>query len=145
MKSLTIIWIGLALLGCQQKGGQRLPILGETSIDEATGQVTYYTAPAFAFTNQTNEIITHQSIKGKVHVVDFFFTSCPTICPKLTNHLKRAQDRFQDEEKVGILSYSIDPRHDTPEKLSRYATAYNINNEKWWLFNCLWGCYFFKV
>ncbi|MEO1053626.1 MAG: SCO family protein [Bacteroidota bacterium] len=120
-----------SLLACENRTGDALPILGETTVDEKTGNVVYYQAPAFSFTDQLNQTISNADFDGKVYVVDFFFTSCPTICPKMTNHLKRVQDHFEDEKGVGIISYSIDPEHDTPERLSAYADHYGIDQAKW--------------
>lgn len=118
-------------LSCQYSGENELPILGETSIDEETGEIIYYQAPAFLFTNQQNRTVSEKDINGKIYVVDFFFSSCPSICPKMTTHLKLVQDHYGNEKRVGIISYSIDPEHDTPERLATYAKNYDINASQW--------------
>lgn len=87
--------------------------------------------PHFAFTNQDNQIISELDYKNKVYVVDFFFTSCPTICPIMTQNLKTIDKAIGKNEKFGIVSVTIDPRHDNPMVLKQYAEKYQINNLNW--------------
>ncbi|MEM6718003.1 MAG: SCO family protein [Bacteroidota bacterium] len=131
MKTVRFFQIVLAflLMSCAQE--ERLPILGETTIDPETGKTVYYRAPEFELINQLNEKASSDAFEDKIQVVDFFFTSCPTICPQMTNHLKLVEDHFQDNNRVSIISYSIDAKNDTPERLKEYANSYNINNDKW--------------
>lgn len=119
----------LMLFSCSQK--ETLPIFGETSIDKETGELVYYKAPEFQLTNQFNELNKSEDFIGKIQVIDFFFTSCPTICPQMTKHLKLVEDEFQAEERLAIISYSIDSKNDTPKRLRAYSEAYQINNKKW--------------
>lgn len=120
----------LFLVACSEEE-KALPILGETSIDPATGEVVYYQAPTFALTNQLNQTITNQDFNHKIQVVDFFFTSCPTICPRMTSHLKEVEKSFAHEKEVALISFSIDSRNDTPERLLAYAERYEMDNHKW--------------
>lgn len=90
--------------------------------------------PEFALLNQDSIIVTHHDYKGKVFVVDFFFTSCPTICPKMTRNLVYLQEQLKDYKDFGIASFSITPERDTPTRLKRYAEHYNIINPDWNLF-----------
>jgi protein SCO1/2 len=132
MKTLFKLLIVLAIIsGCVRPSGESLPILGERSLDTQTGEITYYQAPQFAFTNQSNKTITSENFNGKIYVVDFFFSSCPTICPVMTNNLTLVQERFRENERVGIISYSIDPTYDTPERLAAYADLYQVDASKW--------------
>lgn len=125
-----LILILIALLhACNHT--ERLPILGETTIDKETGELVYYKAPEFQLTNQMNKVANNDAFKGKIQVVDFFFTNCPTICPQMTRHMKLVEDKFQNEDRVAIISYSIDSENDTPERLRAYSKAYDINNQKW--------------
>lgn len=118
--------------GCEDhRTSDSLPILGETSVDPSTGSLIYYQAPSFSFIDQLNQGISEEDFEGKVYVVDFFFTSCPTICPQMTNHLKLVQDHFLGEKRLGIISYSIDPKYDTPERLAAYADRYGVDQERW--------------
>lgn len=86
----------------------------------------------FEFVNQDNDTITNETYKGKVYVAEFFFTSCPTICPIMNSNLV-AVDQEIDNPNFGIASFTIDPRKDTPEVLKQYAKDYNITNPNWHL------------
>ncbi|RZS98852.1 SCO family protein [Aquimarina brevivitae] len=87
--------------------------------------------PDFAFLNQDSILITNHDYKGKVYVVDFFFTSCPTICPKMTNNLVYLQDELKEYEDFGIASFTINPRFDTPTRLKVYEERYDITDPDW--------------
>jgi protein SCO1/2 len=104
--------------------------LGQTSTT-FLGNIRYEQVPGFQLTDQFGEKISEQRFKNKIQVVDFFFTKCSTICPVMTTHLKDVQKHFQNEDKVAIISYSIDTKNDTPEELQSYAEHYNINPKQW--------------
>ena len=87
--------------------------------------------PDFAFLNQDSLLITNHDYKGKVYVVDFFFTSCPTICPKMTSNLVYLQNKLKDYEDFGIASFSINPKYDTPTRLKVYEERYKITDPDW--------------
>lgn len=89
--------------------------------------------PEFSFTNQNGEIITDKDYLGKVYVVEFFFTTCPTICPRMNKNLVEIQDEFKDFENFGVASFTITPDIDTPEVLKAYAEKYGISNPNWHL------------
>jgi len=86
--------------------------------------------PPFEFINQNGDTITNQDYLGKVYVAEFFFTSCPTICPIMNSNLV-AVDQEIDNENFGVASFSIDPRKDTPEVLKAYEKQYSITNPNW--------------
>ena len=88
-------------------------------------------APEFSFINQDGDTITNEDYKGKVYLVEFFFTTCPTICPVMNRNLVDIQNEFKKEDNFGIASFSIDPGHDTPEVLKEYAENYGINQDNW--------------
>lgn len=94
---------------------------------------TEHTIPNFAFINQDSLIITQDTVEGKIYVVDFFFTSCPSICIDLTKNLKLVQEAFKDSDEVLILSHSVDPEYDTVSRLKKYGEIHNINSKKWFL------------
>lgn len=85
----------------------------------------------FAFTNQNGKIITQDDYKGKIYVADFFFTTCPTICPKMTDNMVWLQERIKDNPKVMLLSHSVTPDIDTPEVLKAYAKDKGVIDSKW--------------
>ncbi|MAD98190.1 MAG: SCO family protein [Flavobacteriaceae bacterium] len=98
-----------------------------------SGLYTFSKVPAFEFLNQSGEIITNDTYKGKVYVVEFFFTTCPTICPKMTEKMLDIQSDFMNEKDFGIASISITPKIDTPETLKSYAENNGIKHPNWHL------------
>ena len=89
--------------------------------------------PDFAFIDQNGKLITNKDYEGKVYVVEFFFTTCPTICPRMNTNLVQIQNTFKDQTEFGVASFSIMPDTDTPEKLKEYAEKYGITNPNWHL------------
>ncbi|WP_299312328.1 SCO family protein [uncultured Aquimarina sp.] len=87
--------------------------------------------PEFAFLNQDSLLITNHDYKGKVYVVDFFFTSCPTICPKMTSNMVYLQNKLNNYENFGVASFSINPKRDSPRILKKYAENYEITHPDW--------------
>lgn len=88
-------------------------------------------APEFSFTNQDNETITNDFYDGKVYLVEFFFTSCPTICPIMNENMVKLQNAFKFENNFGIASFTIDPTNDTPEELKSHAKSLGVVNPNW--------------
>tara|TARA_R110000796_G_scaffold41772_4_gene103637 strand:- start:249409 stop:250137 length:729 start_codon:yes stop_codon:yes gene_type:complete len=108
------------------------------SIDNNTGDLSYIIlngtkrkVPDFAFINQDSLLITNNDYKGKVYVVEFFFTSCPTICPIMNENLVQIQNEFKEFDNFGVASFSINPDYDTPRVLKEYAEKYGITNINW--------------
>ena len=89
--------------------------------------------PDFSFTNQNGKTITQDDYKGKVYVVEFFFTTCPTICIPMNLNLIQVQNEFKDFENFGLASFTIMPETDTPEVLKKYAEEYGVTNPNWYL------------
>ena len=89
--------------------------------------------PDFSFTNQHGEKITNKDYEGKVYVIEFFFTTCPTICPRMNGNLIQIQNEFKDFDDFGVASFTINPEHDTPEVLKAYAEKYGVTNPNWHL------------
>lgn len=87
--------------------------------------------PDFSFVNQDGDTITNEDYLGKVYVIEFFFTTCPSICPIMNRNLVEVQDEFKGENDFGIASFTIDPAHDTPEVLKEYAANYGVTNPNW--------------
>ena len=85
----------------------------------------------FSFTNQNGKTITNKDYEGKIYVVDFFFTTCQTICPKMTDNMVWLQDKIKDNPKVKLLSHSVFPDEDTVEVLKKYAKEKGVIDEKW--------------
>jgi len=89
--------------------------------------------PEYSFVNQNGATITQDTYKGKVYVVEFFFTTCPSICPRMNENMVKIQNEFFGNSKVGIASFTIDPTTDTPEVLKAYAESYKITKPQWHL------------
>lgn len=89
--------------------------------------------PPFKFVDQHGDTITNKDYEGKVYIAEFFFSTCPTICPIMKENLVEVQKAFKDSDEFGIASFSIDPEHDTPEVLKTYAQNNNIQHPNWHL------------
>ena len=89
--------------------------------------------PEFSFLNQDSLIISNKDYEGKVYVIDFFFTTCPTICPLMSRNLVELQNELREFENFGVASFTINPLHDTPRVLKEYAESYGITDMDWHL------------
>lgn len=87
--------------------------------------------PSFEFINQDSLLITDNDYLGKVYVVEFFFTTCPSICPQMNKNLVTLQDEFEKFDDFGIASFSITPEYDTPGVLKEYAEEYGVTDMDW--------------
>ena len=87
--------------------------------------------PHFSFINQDGKTITNDDYKDMVYIVEFFFTTCPTICPRMNANLIQIQNSFKDYKNFGVASFTINPEHDTPEVLKAYAEKYGVSNPYW--------------
>ena len=110
-----------------------LPILGERYVDDNQDTV-YHSIADFAFVNQVGDTIRKEDMAGKIYVADFFFTTCPTICPVMKKEMLRVYEQFKGEPNFRILSHSIDPTHDTQAVLKDYAEKLGVPNADTWNF-----------
>ena len=85
----------------------------------------------FAFTNQNGKVITQKDYENTIYVADFFFTTCPTICPKMTDNMVWLQNQLKNNPEVKLLSFSVTPDIDTPEVLKEYALEKGVDDSKW--------------
>ena len=104
---------------------------GDNASDEVITLQTIGPAPAFKLTDQNQKSITNADYKGQVYVLEFFFTSCPTICPRMNQSMLHIQNRFFGNPNFGIASISIDPEHDTPEVLKAHAQTLGVKSSNW--------------
>lgn len=123
-----IVFVFLVVLGCQQE--KKLPFLGPKEIGKQ-GDTLYHKIPDFKFLNQDSLWISQKDMAGKIYVADFFFTTCPTICPKMKTQLLRIYDKFAEDDRVRILSHTIDPEYDGARVLNEYAKKLNITSPRW--------------
>ncbi len=110
-----------------------LPILGERYVDDNKDTV-YHSIADFAFVNQVGDTIRKEDMAGKIYVADFFFTTCPTICPIMKKEMLRVYEQFKGEPNFRILSHSIDPTHDTQAVLKDYAEKLGVPDAATWNF-----------
>ncbi|HEV7349945.1 SCO family protein [Telluribacter sp.] len=133
---LAGVFLTAMVAGCGTSE-KKLPILGErdTVTKTVNGKevvdTVYHTIPPFAFVNQYGDTVTQKDVEGKIYVTDFFFTSCPTICPVMKKQMIKVYEEIKSNPDVMILSHSIDPVHDTPEVLREYAQDLGVTGRQW--------------
>ena len=93
--------------------------------------VTFNKVPDFEFTNHNENRITNKNFEGKVYVVEFFFTTCPSICPIMNRKMIAVQNAFYGNPNFGIVSFSITPDIDSPKVLKQYRKDHNITSNNW--------------
>ena len=125
--------ISIFFISCSDKTPDKLPILGRHEyIDTPTGTDTiYHEIKPFSFTDQDSIVVTNDTYKGKIYVTDFFFTTCPSICPLMKIQLLRVYDKYMDNPEVGILSHSIDPEYDDVSVLKEYVERLGVEKGNW--------------
>ncbi len=91
----------------------------------------YHTIADFSLTNQNGKTITPDDYKDKIYVADFFFTTCQTICPVMTDHMLKIQERLKTDNEVLLLSHTVTPEIDSVAQLKKYALEKGVNDAKW--------------
>ena len=147
LKEYKILWITLTILSIFIIGAiyyvlgifptKRLPIYQPAQVSTELVDTTiqhqkrYHKIADFSLTNQNGKTITQEDYKNKIYVADFFFTTCQTICPIMTNNMHEVQKQFITDDEVMILSHTVTPDIDTVAQLKRYAKEKNVNASKW--------------
>jgi protein SCO1 len=139
LRSSTLL-ILFFFTACSAKKENRLPYYNTpeftpifvSSAKEIEGKINH-TIGSFSFINQRGESITEKDIEGKIHVANFIFTSCGSICPVVTKHMKLVQEKFGSNPTVAILSYSVTPWIDNVSRLKNYADENEITSPNWHL------------
>lgn len=135
---LLISVVGLLILftACDSSS-KKLPILGarEAVSKEVNGTVVvdtvYKTIPKFSFLNQDSVEITNKDFDNSIYIADFFFTSCPSICPIMHRNMLKIHDKYKGNEELMFLSHSIDFKYDTPSVLKAYGEKLGISGNQW--------------
>jgi protein SCO1/2 len=128
MKRIICYWILLfTLYSCTEK---KLPVLGNYSIEN--GDTIYAKIPDFNLWTQDSMPFTSQMLENKIHVAAFFFTSCPTICPKVMRNMMRIEEKFSKEKDILYLCYSLDFKKDSIPRLKEYASKLGIENSNFY-------------
>jgi protein SCO1/2 len=137
----TLFLFSILLFACKQE--KKLPILGERQVieKEVNGKIVtdtlYHTVPTFSFINQDGQTVTDKTFEGKIYVTDFFFTTCPSICPKMKQQMLRIYEKYKNDDRILILSHSIS-REDSVPVLKEYAKKIKIESKKWHLVTGKW-------
>jgi protein SCO1 len=142
MRNVFLIAILISIGACEstQKKvviDKKLPYLGRHEYNKTTvnGEeridTVFHRIPDFQFVNQDSALVNMASIEGKIYVADFFFTSCPTICPVMKKEMLRVYEHIKGREDAIILSHTIDPKHDTVALLRDFAERLGVESKNW--------------
>jgi protein SCO1/2 len=135
-----LILISASFFGCANKKSTsvKLPFYNDPDFtpvfienDKEVGKLITHTISDFAFLNQDSILIDQSKVEDKIHVANFIFTSCGSICPVMTRNLKIVSDSLKNESNVILLSYSVTPWIDSPSVLKKYKSENGINNPNW--------------
>jgi len=140
-KSLLVILISTVFLYACSDGSKRLPFLqmqeAAKIVDGKSVKDTVFTKiPPFKLINQDSVVVTNKDFDGAIYVADFFFTSCPTICPTMHRNLMKVYQHFKGNPQVKFASHTIDVKYDTPSRLKAYADKLGLAGRQW---EYLWG------
>ncbi|WP_296618538.1 SCO family protein [Marivirga sp.] len=135
----TLISLTLAACGLENQKNKKaeFPVLGrkqyvEKIVDGKTVTDTVdHTIPDYKLVNQDSNWVTPETFEGKVYVADFFFTSCPTICPTMKKEMLRVYEAYKENDEVAIISHTIDPEYDTVALLKDFAEKLDVEAPKW--------------
>lgn len=147
LKHSNIAILGCLLLGvfaCQNQPQndsrvEQLPYYDNPSFtpqwleEDALSLESFHAIPTFELINQEGNTITEKTFTDKIYVADFFFTSCPGICPKMTDNMAILQEAFKDDDELLLISHSVTPSRDSVPELKKYAIAKGISSDKWHL------------
>ncbi len=114
----------------EHKPLRTLPYFGQKNVVK-NGDTTYHVVKPFCFTNQYNEKVTEETMKGKIYVTDFFFTTCQSICPIMSSELERVYKQFSHQEDILILSHTVSPEEDSVSVLKEYASMHGVKDRRW--------------
>ena len=131
--SITLIAIPVLAFGVVtmlQSKYEKLPVYNSTLNTNKEDKAPHFIQP-FSLINQDGNVFSDVDVNNKIYVADFFFTSCLSSCPKMTNNLKLVQDAFKNDSNVAIVSFTVDPETDTAQRLKWYANLFRINNDQW--------------
>jgi len=140
MRNLLLVTAFLSILilsACQSSNTNKLPILGsrEPVTKEVNGKTVtdtvYHSIPDFEFLNQDSLVITEKTFENSIYVADFFFTSCPSICPIMHRNLLEVYKKYKGNSEVMFISHSIDTKYDTPSVLKSYAEKLGVTGNEW--------------
>lgn len=132
--------VSVVALGCKNET-KRLPFLqmeiSDKIVDGKTvADTSFKTIPSFKLLNQDSVVVTEKDFDGTIYVADFFFTSCPTICPVMHRNLLKIYEKYEGNPEVKLASHTIDVKYDTPSRMKAYADKLGVKGTQW---EYLWG------
>lgn len=130
-KILYIVFAILIFSACASEDDNRSGIIIHQKAADGGLRILKTSFPDFSFQNQNGDVVTQADFKDKIYVVDFFFTRCPSICVPMARQMKRIYDKFERNDKVRLLSHSIDTRNDTIPVLKEYEQKLSVAAPKW--------------
>jgi len=134
---ILLSFVVLCIVSCNQTSTKQLPVYNPSDFDpelvdrSLLNTSENHTVTDFKLINQNGKTITQEDYKNKIYVVDFFFTSCPTICPIMTNNMVKLQDKFINNNEIMFLSLSVTPKIDSVAVLRKYADNKGVIDAKW--------------
>ncbi|RMZ49747.1 SCO family protein [Flavobacteriaceae bacterium PRS1] len=134
---ILLSFVVLCIVSCNQTSTKQLPVYNPSDFDpelvdrSLLNTSENHTVADFKLINQNGKTITQEDYKNKIYVVDFFFTSCPTICPIMTNNMVKLQDKFINNNEIMFLSLSVTPKIDSVAVLRKYADNKGVIDAKW--------------
>jgi protein SCO1/2 len=117
--------LAFTVMSWYENNVEALPYYRQGTATESA-DVIHFTVPEFIFVSQNSIPLSSNFIKGKISLINYFFTSCPTTCPKMMAGMRLVQQAFPNDTQVRMVSLTVDPYHDTPAKLKRYAQNKNM-------------------
>ena len=142
MYRIVFLWLSsLFIISCSDKQSVliKLPYYNEPDFTPVfiknrgeVNKIIPHTIGDFSLLNQDSILVTQKIVEGKIHVANFIFTSCGSICPVMTRNFKLVSDSFKDDPDIVLLSYSVTPWIDKPTVLKRYITKNGIVNPNWY-------------
>ncbi len=138
LNNISILFFVICLFCCKQKSDKNqiskkgLPYFNSADFTPEW-DTPKHKIPEFSFVNQEGKKVTNDTFRDKIYIVDFFFTSCPGICPRLTKSMGALQKFYKDEDDVMLLSHTVMPWKDSIPILKDYAQKHTVNSSKWHL------------
>src|SRR3990172_6572387 len=136
-KYLITLPVLLMLLSCGEKNVSELPYYDTPDFsplwlddDETSG---IHKVGNFSITDQDGKAVSDENFSGKIYIANFFFTTCPGICPKMTGNLKKVQSAFINDDDIKLISFSVMPWVDSVSRLKEYENSFSLKNGKWYL------------
>ena len=127
---ITLPFLVYGVVSWYQNRFDSLPIYGATT-KSSSGESIYHAVEDFTMINQRRQVINWENFKNKIVVANFFFTSCPGVCPNMMDHMKKVQETFVGDDALAFISFTVDPSRDQSERLKWYEEKHMIDDRNW--------------